>query len=154
MVSSSTSSAEPRRNPGVDSTCGSAEEVELDTMQLCNSLIDNLYERTSTEQPTGSFVDAYDILSAAIILTCLHRRLGRQEPQHFASLMTSINKAMTIVTQIAGRFVALKAFQDTLLKLSGHVMALQYSTNDVSLKRSSYGGCLILIENRPCLNLC
>ncbi|KAH8177003.1 fungal specific transcription factor domain-containing protein [Sarocladium implicatum] len=109
---------------------GTAEEVELDTVQLCSSLISTLYERSTADQPTGTFVDAYDVLSAAIILTCLYRRLGRQEPQHFATLMTSINKAMTVVTQIAGRFTALKAFQDTLLKLSGHVMELQYNTNE------------------------
>lgn len=110
---------------------GTAEEVECDTIQICTSFINSHYERNSLDQPSGSFVDAYDILSAAVILTCLHCRLKRQEPQHFANLMNSINKATAIVTQVAGRFTALKAFQDTLLKLSAHVVEAQYNTDQV-----------------------
>lgn len=111
---------------------GTAEEVELDTIQFCTNVINTLYERNTMDQPSGSFVDAYDILSAAVILTCLHRRLGRQDPQHFASLMNSISKATALVTQIAGRFTALRAFQDILLKLSAHVMEAQCAGNQVS----------------------
>lgn len=111
---------------------GNANQVETDTLQICTAFINNIYESTNTDEPSDSFLDAYDILSAAIIIACLYHRLERQEPQHFASLMNSINKATALITQIAGRFTALRAFQDTLLKLSSHVMEAQYRGDQVS----------------------
>lgn len=101
---------------------GTAEEVEADTIDSCKRLISNLYDRSGTGHSAVSFVDAYDILSAVVILTCLSRRLGKQGPQDSAGVFESINKASAVVTQIAGRFPALRAFQELLLKISGRMM--------------------------------
>ena len=101
---------------------GTADEVEMDTVDSCKRFINSLYDRTGTGHSAVSFIDAYDVTSAVVILTCLSRRLGKQDAQASAGVFESINKASAVVTQIAGRFPALRAFQELLLKISGRLM--------------------------------
>lgn len=121
----------PQQHSASGFSLGSLDELETDTIQLCTRFINAAYEKRSSGHPCGSFVDAYDLLSAAVILTCLQRSPNRRETQHIGSLLNSINKATTLVTQIAGRFPALRAFQDTLLKVSACLMEAPYGGDEV-----------------------
>lgn len=97
------------------------DDVTSDAVEACQRLINRLYERYGAGDAAGSFMDAYDALSAAVVLTCLTKRLGRRGPQHLTQLLAAINKTSSVVAQVAGRFPAFRAFGELLFRLSARV---------------------------------
>ncbi|KAH6689061.1 fungal-specific transcription factor domain-containing protein [Plectosphaerella plurivora] len=111
------------QTPMPQAILSSAAELETETIKSCQRLINSLYERSGKGNSSlSSFIDGYDVLSAVVIMACLTHRLGKQDSYHSAGTFESISKASTVVTHLAGRFPALRAFQELLLKISGRMM--------------------------------
>lgn len=126
---------------------GTAEDVETDTVDSCQRLIDSLYDRYNQGTSSGGFIDAYDALSAAVVLTCLAKRLGRQEPRHLAQVLESINKASSVVAQISGRFPALRDYRELLFTLSGRVMEEHGGKTEVSHPKLSQAAIPLILRS-------
>lgn len=110
----------PHTNPGI--LLGTPQDVDDDTLASCRRFIDASYERTGHGNPSGSFLDAYDIIAAAVVYACLSRRavasLGRP-----AEPMEVIHKASTLVTQISARFPTLGDFHRLFMALSSNTVS-------------------------------
>ncbi|KLU92658.1 hypothetical protein MAPG_11602 [Magnaporthiopsis poae ATCC 64411] len=105
-----------------ESPLGNVADVERDAIASCTRLIDRLYTRSRSDTCLSStFHDAYDALSAVVMLVCLTRR----RPGHVAALtqvLNPINKACAVITDISGRFHGLRAFQELAMQLALRVM--------------------------------
>ncbi|KAL8354727.1 hypothetical protein RB601_000474 [Gaeumannomyces tritici] len=122
---------------------GNMADVERDAIASCTRLIDRLYTRSRSDAHlSGSFLDAYDALSAAVMLVCLKRRRPSQEPPvstALAQVLNSINKACAVITDISGRFHGLRTFQELAMKLSLRVMEDGGSQNGSTWARAPGG---------------
>ncbi|KAH8889033.1 hypothetical protein GQ53DRAFT_825797 [Thozetella sp. PMI_491] len=95
--------------------------VEMDTVENCRRVIERSYERLDHEHLEGSFLDAYDLFSAGVVLVCVGHRAatgaGRSD-QDVLKVISTINKCSTVITAISRRFTSLKAFRQVLLALT------------------------------------
>ncbi|WJG35612.1 uncharacterized protein FOBCDRAFT_241388 [Fusarium oxysporum Fo47] len=89
-------------------------EVEADTISCCKALIEKLYNRSGSGT-TVSFLDAYDILAAAVAYVCLVQRAPQPNQQ-----------GLTQTFEVcSSKFSALSIFQQFLLSLSTKMMGGQ-----------------------------
>lgn len=131
----------PHTNPGI--LPGTTHDVEHDTMASCKSFISAAYERTGHRKATGSVLDAYDVVSIAVVYGCLSKRDGASSDRRRAELTEVLHKASTLVTQISARFPALGDFHRLFLVLSSKVTGNEvyidlshlHSVNPDSLER-------------------
>lgn len=101
---------------------GNMADVERDAIASCTRLIDRLYTRSRSDASLSStFLDAYDALSAIVMLVCLTRRRPSQVTA-LTQVLNFSNKARAIITGISGRFHGLPTFQELAIKLSLRVM--------------------------------
>ncbi|KAJ4066583.1 hypothetical protein NW756_010091 [Fusarium oxysporum] len=96
-------------------------EVEADTISCCKALIEKLYNRSGSGT-TVSFLDAYDILAAAVAYVCLVRRAPQPNQQGLTQTFEVVSKASILLTQCSSKFSALSIFQQFLLSLSTRMM--------------------------------
>ena len=97
--------------------------VTKDTTETCRHFIDRSYDRLQNHLYVGSFVDAYDIFSAALVIIYLiHSSTSGSYQQHLASIMDVVNKCSTILAAIAERFKVFRSFQRVLSSISNHLM--------------------------------
>ncbi|TXC06147.1 hypothetical protein FocTR4_00009535 [Fusarium oxysporum f. sp. cubense] len=99
----------------------SAGEVEADTISCCKALIEKLYNRSGSGA-TVSFLDAYDILAAAVAYVCLVQRAPQPNQQGLTQTFEVVSKASILLTQCSSKFSALSIFQQFLLSLSTKMM--------------------------------
>lgn len=110
----------PHTNPGI--LPGTTRDVDDDALASCRRFISASYERIGQGKTAGSFLDAYDMLSAAVVYACLVRRAGVSQSQGRAELIEVLHKASTLVTQISARFPALGNFHRLFLVLSNKLV--------------------------------
>ncbi|KNA98328.1 hypothetical protein FOXG_02701 [Fusarium oxysporum f. sp. lycopersici 4287] len=96
-------------------------EVEADTISCCKALIEKLYNRSGSGA-TVSFLDAYDILAAAVAYVCLVQRAPQPNQQGLTQTFEVVSKASILLTQCSSKFSALSIFQQFLLSLSTKMM--------------------------------
>ncbi|KAI3584059.1 hypothetical protein IWW34DRAFT_345029 [Fusarium oxysporum f. sp. albedinis] len=99
-------------------------EVEADTISCCKALIEKLYNRSGSGA-TVSFLDAYDILAAAVAYVCLVQRAPQPNQQGLTQTFEVVSKASILLTQCSSKFSALSIFQQFLLSLSTKMMGGQ-----------------------------
>ncbi|KAF4954945.1 hypothetical protein FSARC_11974, partial [Fusarium sarcochroum] len=102
-------------------------DIEADTISCCKSLIEKLYSRSGSGIPGVSFLDAYDILAAAVAYVCLVQRAPQSNQQGLTQTFEVVSKASILLTQCSSIFSALNVFQQFLLALSTKVMEGQAS---------------------------
>lgn len=102
---------------------GTWTDVEADVISSCKRLIEKLYDCSGRGLERGSFLDAYDVLSAAVVYVCLAQRASATNQQGLAQIFEVVSKASIVLTQYASRFSALGTFQQFLLTLSTKMMA-------------------------------
>ncbi|KAJ4226257.1 hypothetical protein NW759_004840 [Fusarium solani] len=102
---------------------GTWADVEADIISSCKRLIEKLYDRSGRALERGSFLDAYDALSAAVVYVCLAQRASATNQQGLAQIFEVVSKASIVLTQYSSRFSALGTFQQFLLALSTKMMA-------------------------------
>ncbi|KAK2686504.1 hypothetical protein QWA68_014387 [Fusarium oxysporum] len=96
-------------------------EVEADTISCCKALIEKLYNRSGSGT-TVSFLDAYDILAAAVAYVCLVQHAPQPNQQGLTQTFEVVSKASILLTQCSSKFSALSIFQQFLLSLSTKMM--------------------------------
>ncbi|ENH62358.1 Protein STB5 [Fusarium oxysporum f. sp. cubense race 1] len=96
-------------------------EVEADTISCCKALIEKLYNMSGSGT-TVSFLDAYDILAAAVAYVCLVQRAPQPNQQGLTQTFEVVSKASILLTQCSSKFSALSIFQQFLLSLSTKMM--------------------------------
>jgi hypothetical protein len=106
---------------------GDSPEIETDTVSSCKKLIERLYNSSGNSIATVSFLDAYDILAAAVVYICLVQRISQPDQQGFARTFEVVSKASVLLTQCSTRFAAISVFQQFLLSLSTKIMEGQAS---------------------------
>lgn len=111
------------------------KDIEGDTLILCQEFIKNLYEQSGRGQMAGSFLDAYDLVSAAITYICLMAPQmnaspaaaegtatvwppARSQQDLVPKLMEVVHKASTLITQISARFPAFEGIHRLLFTLA------------------------------------
>lgn len=99
---------------------GSHRDVERDALDSCRRYIHAEYERVGFAHPVGSFLDALDLIAAAVVYICLLRRAPSSEGR-LTELTEVVHKASTLITQTSSRFPAFGNFQRLLLTLSSKV---------------------------------
>ncbi|RSM05062.1 hypothetical protein CEP52_006467 [Fusarium oligoseptatum] len=102
---------------------GTWADIEADTINSCKRLIEHLYDRSGRALERGSFLDAYDVLSAAVVYVCLAQRASGMNQQGLTQIFEVVSKASIVLTQYSSRFSALGTFQQFLLTLSTKMMA-------------------------------
>lgn len=102
-------------------------EIEADTISCCKKLIERLYNQSRDSVTAVSFLDAYNILAAAVAYVCLVQRVPQHTQQGFAQTFEIVSKASVLLTQCSMRFTALNMFQQFLLSLSTKIMEGQGS---------------------------
>ncbi|KAG5770236.1 hypothetical protein H9Q72_002810 [Fusarium xylarioides] len=107
-------------------------EVEADTISCCKALIEKLYNRSGSGA-TVSFLDAYDILAAAVAYICLAHRAPQPNQTGLTQTFEVVSKASILLTQCSSKFSALSIFQQFLLTLSTKMMEGQGSLQVSSL---------------------
>ena len=95
----------------------------------CRRLIEQLYDRSGQGLVDGSFLDAYDLFSAAIAYICLLQRTQ----QGLAQTFEVVSKASVLLARYASRFTALDVFLRFLLDLSAKTVEGQGSLDQVSV---------------------
>ncbi|CVL07923.1 related to STB5-SIN3 binding protein [Fusarium mangiferae] len=101
-------------------------EVEADTISCCKALIEKLYSRSGSGT-TVSFLDAYDILAAAVAYVCLVQHAPQPNQTGLTQTFEVVSKASILLTQCSSKFSALSIFQQFLLSLSTKMMEGQGS---------------------------
>ncbi|KAI1017586.1 hypothetical protein LB504_003772 [Fusarium proliferatum] len=101
-------------------------EVEADTISSCKALIEKLYNRSGSGT-TVSFLDAYDILAAAVAYVCLVQHAPQPNQTGLSQTFEVVSKASILLTQCSSKFSALSIFQQFLLSLSTKMMEGQGS---------------------------
>ncbi|SPO04149.1 uncharacterized protein DNG_06832 [Cephalotrichum gorgonifer] len=82
-------------NPGM--LPGTTQDVEEDTLVSCHRFISSLYDRTGHAKNAGSFLDAYDVISAGVVFACLtHRAAASSSDRRVAELTEVVHKASTL----------------------------------------------------------
>ncbi|KAF5699757.1 STB5-like transcription factor [Fusarium mundagurra] len=112
----------------------SDSEVEADTISCCKALIEKLYNRSGSGT-TVSFLDAYDILAAAVAYICLVQRAPQPNQTGLTQTFEVVSKASILLTQCSSKFSALSIFQQFLLSLSTKMMEGQGSLQEPSATR-------------------
>ncbi|KAM6534165.1 hypothetical protein FALCPG4_007101 [Fusarium falciforme] len=102
---------------------GTWADIEADIISSCKRLIEKLYDRSGRALERGSFLDAYDVLSAAVVYVCLAQRASGMNQQGLTQIFEVVSKASIVLTQYSSRFSALGTFQQFLLTLSTKMMA-------------------------------
>ena len=102
---------------------GTWADIEADIISSCKRLIEKLYVRSGRALERGSFLDAYDVLSAAVVYVCLAQRASGMNQQGLTQIFEVVSKASIVLTQYSSRFSALGTFQQFLLTLSTKMMA-------------------------------
>ncbi|KAF5681228.1 tartrate transporter [Fusarium heterosporum] len=102
-------------------------QIETDTIKSCKRLIERFYGRSGGEMAGMSFLDAYDILAAAVAYVCLVQRPSQSDQQGLTQTFEVVSKASVVLTQCASKFSALSVFQRFLLSLSTKMMEGQGS---------------------------
>ncbi|RMJ03314.1 hypothetical protein CDV36_015159 [Fusarium kuroshium] len=102
---------------------GTWADIEADTINSCKRLIEHLYDRSGRALERGSFLDAYDVISAAVVYVCLAQRASGMNQQGLTQIFEVVSKASIVLTQYSSRFSALGTFQQFLLTLSTKMMA-------------------------------
>ena len=85
---------------------GTTHTIRQDIINTCSEYISNEYLAVEDDCFTGSFVDAFDIFSAGVVLTCLGRMSPSSDVPNAAS---ALNKCTSLLTLLGERFSALKA---------------------------------------------
>ncbi|KAF5650771.1 STB5-SIN3 binding protein [Fusarium tjaetaba] len=125
------------KDPSLTSSEADAEsdsEVEADTISCCKALIERLYNRSGSGT-TVSFLDAYDILAAAVAYICLVQRAPQPNQTGLTQTFEVVSKASILLTQCSSKFSALSIFQQFLLTLSTKMMEGQGSLQGQSATR-------------------
>lgn len=117
----------PHTNPGI--LPGTARDVENDALASCRLFISASYEQTGYGKASGSFLDAYDVVSAAVVYACLSQRDGASPDRQRTELTEVLHKASTLVTQISARSPALGDFHRLFLVLSSKVVGNEVKLN-------------------------
>ncbi|RSL87584.1 hypothetical protein CEP51_002167 [Fusarium floridanum] len=102
---------------------GTWADIDADTINSCKRLIERLYDQSGRALERGSFLDAYDVLSAAVVYVCLAQRASGMNQQGLTQIFEVVSKASIVLTQYSSRFSALGTFQQFLLTLSTKMMA-------------------------------
>lgn len=110
----------------------SNSEVEADTISCCKALIEKLYNRSGSGTAV-SFLDAYDILAAAVAYVCLVQNAPQPNQTGLTQTFEVVSKASILLTQCSSKFSALSIFQQFLLSLSTKMMEGQGSLQVSSL---------------------
>ncbi|RSM18162.1 hypothetical protein CDV31_003084 [Fusarium ambrosium] len=121
---------------------GTWADIEADTINSCKRLIEHLYDRSGRALETGSFLDAYDVLSAAVVYVCLAQRASGMNQQGLTQIFEVVSKASIVLTQYSSRFSALGTFQQFLLTLSTKMMAGLDQTIRTQYRRAFLGICV------------
>ncbi|PWY71423.1 hypothetical protein BO83DRAFT_399663 [Aspergillus eucalypticola CBS 122712] len=85
---------------------GTTHTIRQDIINTCSEYISNEYLAVENDCFTGSFVDAFDIFSAGVVLICLGRMSPSSDVPNAASVL---NKCTSLLTLLGERFSALKA---------------------------------------------
>ncbi|XEV04729.1 hypothetical protein FSHL1_010016 [Fusarium sambucinum] len=101
---------------------GDSPDIKTDAINSCKSLIERLYSKSANNTVAVSFLDAYNILAAAVFYVCLVQEAPHPNQQGFAQTFEVVNKASVLLTQCSTRFVAIGVFQQFLLSLSTKIM--------------------------------
>jgi hypothetical protein len=126
---------------------GDSPEIEADTISSCKRLIERLYSTSTNNIATVSFLDAYNILAAAVAYVCLVQRLPQPNQQGFAQTFEVVSKASVLLTQCSTRFVAISVFQQFLLSLSTKIMEGQASLQVCALVSQEFKLKLLLTRD-------
>lgn len=131
LIQMVSSASKPYTNPGI--LPGTTRDVEDDALASCRRFISASYKRIGHGKTAGSFLDAYDVISAAVVYACLSRRAGVSQSQGRAELMEVLHKASTLVTQISARFPALGDFHRLFFVLSNRLVEDEVMADPVFL---------------------
>ncbi|KAJ5363957.1 uncharacterized protein N7496_009670 [Penicillium cataractarum] len=102
----------------------SASSIENDFIKACVEYIEEEYQRSERGEFAGSFVDAYDIFNAGVVIVCL--AAGKPGvPLRDANV---VNKCTALLTILGERFTGLRVLRRVLWSLSG--LVLGESVND------------------------
>ncbi|KAJ5204378.1 uncharacterized protein N7498_005257 [Penicillium cinerascens] len=97
--------------------------IENDFIKASVDYVEEEYQRFDRGEFTGSFVDAYDIFGAGVIIVCLSA--GKSLPARNANI---VSKCTALLTLLGERFSGLRVFRRVLWALSGLVVG--ESVND------------------------
>ncbi|KAG8670897.1 hypothetical protein FPOAC2_04204 [Fusarium poae] len=101
---------------------GDSPDIKTDAISSCKSLIERLYTKSTNSTVAVSFLDAYNILAAAVFYICLVQRAPHLNQQGFAQTFEVVSKASVLLTQCSTKFIAIGVFQQFLLSLSTKIM--------------------------------
>ncbi|KAJ4250929.1 hypothetical protein NW762_011579 [Fusarium torreyae] len=107
-------------NSGIDAE--DYVDIEADTISCCKRLIEKLYSKSGNGITGVSFLEAYDILAAAVAYVYLVQRAPQSNQQGLTQTFEVVSKASILLTQCSSRFSALSVFQQFLLALSTKIM--------------------------------
>ncbi|KAM5358426.1 hypothetical protein ACJZ2D_015305 [Fusarium nematophilum] len=126
---------------------GTSIDVETDAMNSCKRFIEQLYNRSGRGVTTGSFLDAYDVLSAAVVYVCLLQRARNGDQNGLTQIFEVVSKASILLTQFSSRFSALDVFQQFLLALSTRSMEGQARLSPESIPANLPGHLRRLVKH-------
>lgn len=106
-----------------DCMISSSHSIEVDFIQNFLAYIEDEFQRSEHGERSGTFVDAYDIFAAGVVLICL---TGKTSLSHFVSDIA--NKCTVTLTLLVERFPALRVFRRVLWALSS--ITLESPTHD------------------------
>jgi hypothetical protein len=125
---------------------GDSPDIKTDAISSCKSLIERLYTKSTNSTVAVSFLDAYNILAAAVFYICLVQRAPHLNQQGFAQTFEVVSKASVLLTQCSTKFIAIGVFQQFLLSLSTKIME---GTASVQVRiRASQGSKIKLLLNK------
>lgn len=118
----------------ITETCtGTTGEIEEDILRTCERFISRRFNRSQDQPYVGTFIDAYDTLSAAVTFVFLvHHSTRISSEQKLSSSMEIIQKCSILMTVASERFTAFRAFRGCLLSMSSQLLRGNISQTHVS----------------------
>lgn len=99
-----------------ESMIASSRNIESDLIQNCQEYIEGEYQRSEQGELMGTFVDAYDIFAAGVVIICLTRKTSLS-----LSVSDVVHKCTVTLAILSERFPALRVFRRVLWALSSVV---------------------------------
>lgn len=90
----------------------SSQNIERDIVTTCSEFIEHAYQSSDRGEFTGSFVEAYDIFAAGVVIVCLNVK----SPSSFTDAGV-MNKCTALLTTVGERFAGLRVFRRVLWAL-------------------------------------
>jgi hypothetical protein len=87
----------------------------------CQEYIEDEYQRSERGGPTGTFVDAYDIFAAGVMVICLAGKRSSSNP-----MPDVVHKCTVTLTLLVEKFPALRVFRRVLWALSSVTLESPY----------------------------